>query len=529
MFVEDVFLENGRLPTKQELIVRKLGQIIESNVTEAQIFDHKFRPNPTQKLMVDIIETSEVEPDKWLHFLCYGSTGSGKSYGICAYVIDQMLKHPGCSVLAVRTTVTDIKETIYKDFIKILNKFGVKYTKNDTDTSILLANGSVLRCRSDKALMDAYSDKSHSLGGTAYNFVLFEEADSISQELIATIAGRMRAPGNYRKVIFYSCNPPSKRHWLWKMFHDMNDPHDPKSRRRALFFTTEDNVQHVGTGYMEAMREDFGIANPNLLKRLGYGLPGADTKGIPYFANDFRRDIHVSDKKLIWDPAYPMIRGWDFGLSSAIVVCQWHPELNQIRAFEAHLGQEILFDPWCDMILPVIYKNFPGAQWEDYGDIAGKIRQANAEKSYYELLRDRGIRMRWPKKRGVVWSLNRISSLLRTLYHSQPKFIIDPGCELLIEAFEGGYCNAKNLKNDDTYIPVKDGVFDHVMDAFRYPTMCVPMQLDEGVNTNRIGYVEVDQEQGVFGQDFSRAAMNSMPNLIRGAVSAPSRNPFGRR
>ena len=526
MFTEDVHLVNGRLPSKRELIVRKLGQIMEANVTESRIFEQKFKPNPTQKMMVDIIDASEVPEDKWLHLLCYGSTGSGKSYGIAAYVIEQMLKHPGCSVLAVRTTVTDIKETIYKDFLKILNKFGVKYTKNDTDTSILFNNGSTLRCRSDKALMDSHSDKSHSLGGTAYNFVLFEEADSISQELIATIAGRMRAPGNYRKVIFYSCNPPSKRHWLWKMFHEGNDPHDPHSRRRAIFFTTEDNVQHVGTGYMEAMREDFGIANPNLLKRLGFGLPGADTKGIPYYAHDFRRDIHVSDKKLVWDPAYPMLRGWDFGLSSGIVVAQWHPDLNQLRCFQAHLGQEILFDPWCDQVLPKIIKDFPGAQWEDYCDVAGKIRQANAEKSYFELMKERGLRPRYPKKRGLVWSLNRVSTLLRTMWRGMPKVILDPDCEILIEGFEGGYCNMKGIRDDDVR-PMKDGVFDHIMDAFRYITMCVMMDLDEGVNTNRIGFVEPDLA-GLFQQDFSNAQAISH-GLIRGAVSAPSRNPFGRR
>jgi hypothetical protein len=112
------------------------------------------------------------------------------------------------------------------------------------------------------------------------------------------------------------------------------------------------------------------------------------------------------------------------------------------------------------------------------------------------------------------------------MWKGQPKLLIDPECEILIEAFEGGYCNMKGLRDDDIR-PMKDGVFDHIMDAFRYITMCLNMDLDEGVNINRVGFVE--PTGGLFQQDFSNANAISRSSLIQGAIAAPSRNPFGRR
>lgn len=85
----------------------------------------------------------------------------------------------------------------------------------------------------------------------------------------------------------------------------------------------------------------------------------------------------------------------------------------------------------------------------------------------------------------------------------------------------------KDVRNDDLR-PAKDGVYDHVMDAARYPTMCISMMANEGIETNRIGYVAPDGA-GLFAQDLSKSKVLPHVNLGMNAVAAPSRNPFGRR
>lgn len=518
-----IVLQNGRLPSKRDILFAKIGELLDANNNMASALDGKFQPNPNQQKLFDMIEHSEVPMDKWIHMLLFGPRGSGKSIGAYAYTINCLTKYPGSRALGVRTTSTDIKDSIYGDCVKFLNRYGIPYTPNVSDTTLTLANGSVFRMRSDKALTDSHSDKSHALGSTSYNIVIFEEADSISQELAISMAGSMRHPGKFRKVIFYLCNPPSKRHWLWKMFHEGNDPYnDASSRRRALYCAAEDNVQHVGTGYVEAMREDFGM-NPNLAKRLGYGLPGADVKGTPYFAQDFVKGIHVSEVPLVWNPAYPLQRGWDFGFEGmAMVVLQADPDLNQIRVFRAILEQQSLIDPFCDKWLPILEKDFPGAVWEDYGDPAGRQQTHRSAKTDFDVLKERGLRPKYSVS-GVAWGLSVISNLLRTFHKGRPKLIISPEAELLVEAFEGGYCNMKGVTDTEPR-PKKDGVYDHIFDAFRYIVVCLRQPSIEYVRGARAGYVSMAEGDDLFAKDLTRS--NVLRTQSRG-IQVPPRRGFG--
>lgn len=451
--------EGGGIPSKYEVMFNYIADLVDENCKMANIISQKFIPNPDQRRVLDAIENSEVPPDEWIYVLLVGPTGSGKSTVAYYYVLDKLSSYYNAWALGVRTTSQDIKDTIYKDAVKLLQQYGVPFRKNDQDTSIYLPNGSVWRMRSDEALMDSKSDKSHKLGSTSYNMVVLEEADSLSEELVLTIPGRMRNPGHFRKVIFLPCNPPSKRSWIYKMFYEGNDPDDPKSRFRAFYLSAEANTEHVGEAYIKTMRADFA-RNPALAKRLGYGLFGPDIKGIPYFQHDFRRDIHVSDTPLQWDPRYPMIRSWDFGLNTALVVFQYHEELGQIRFHRSIVTTDTLLDSFCDEHLPKLYHEFPGARWEDYGDIAGRQRSTLSKKTAYDVLADRGIYYK-ASKQGVMYGLNVISRLLRTFFKGKPMIFIDPCCELLIEAFESGYCNKKKVTDHEDLRPNKDGVYDH--------------------------------------------------------------------
>lgn len=65
----------------------------------------------------------------------------------------------------------------------------------------------------------------------------------------------------------------------------------------------------------------------------------------------------------------------------------------------------------------------------------------------------------------VNLGLNITNRLLRTQQFGRPRMVVDPfGAKILIQAFQGGYCRDTNTDR-----PIKDGVYDHVMDAFRYP------------------------------------------------------------
>jgi len=476
---DQVRLIRGEIPPIQSVFFAKMGEMLKHNAQYAHIFAERFKPNPKQQQLFDICDHSEVPPESDgtnlpIHVQCYGPTGSSKSYGVIAYVLRQLLNYPGVQALWVRQKLGDIKKSAWKDVKKFLDTYGIPFEKNESDLTIKLPNGSSIVMSSDLALTPSGSDKADSLGSTAYSFVVFEEADSIRETTAITMAGRMReSVGNFRKVLFYICNPPDEFHWLYKWFFGSdNDPSDPMSRYRALKFDVRDNVKHVGEAYLKGIEQDFA-RNRFLQKRLGEGEYGIVPKGVPYFMDSFY-EYHIQDLRIDgpdgrkifkWNRLYPLQRGCDPGArGTSMVVMQEDPELKQLRVFFCRLVQDTYLESYLAEVLPELNRLFPGAIWEDFVDTAAKQRTANSDKSCLEIMRAFGMRPRH-KPMSVNKGLEILSRMFRTQQMGRQRVVFDPwGAKTLIQAFQGGYC-----KDPKTGLPIKDGVYDHCVDSIRYP------------------------------------------------------------
>lgn len=460
------------IPSEEDLVFQELADQIDANLALGKKFYDDFVPNEKQQELYDLIESSEVAEGEWLHVLVYGSTGSGKTFGVLGWIVRELLRYPGAGALGVRRTFTELDDTLYGDlYKKVLDPYEIPYTKNDQKMVVTLPNSSFFRFRSDKSVVSSSTkDKADGLGGTAYSIAMLEEADSISEELALTLPGRMRqASGVRRKVIFYLCNPPSKTHWLYRLFFKGNDPSDPRSPYRAIKIPVIDNVRNVGEGYIRGIERDYG-RNPSLRKRMVDGEFGPDMKGIPIFADSFRRSIHVATRSISanWNPSAPMVRGWDFGYHHpALLVFQDDPETGQIRVYRAIVGEKTLLDSFADRWLSKLEEDFPNAEWRDYVDPAGAQVSDKSALTSIDILRAKGLYPKY-RKENIAYGLNIIEELLKQLYKGEPTILIDPTyCEALIEALEIGYCNDKEAM-DYEIKPVKDGIYDHIIDAFRY-------------------------------------------------------------
>lgn len=538
----------GKIPSLEQAFFAYIGKQIKQNVGYAQLFNRRFVPNPKQQEFYDMIDHAQIEDVEWqydmpMHVLAYGTTGSGKSYAVYAYVLRKLLEFPGAQALFLRQKIQELKMSSYKDVRKFLDTYNVPYKKNDTTMDIVLPNGSKILFRSDLALAPSGSDKADSLGSTAFSFVVFEEADAIRSSTAITMAGRMRENvGRFRKVLFYICNPPSKHHWLWTWFMPPNnDPNDPTSRYRAMQFTREDNVKHVGMGYNKAIMEDFQ-KNKHLAKRLGDGEFGVVPKGTPYFQDTFFRELHVTDlrtednegnKVYRWNRLYPMQRGWDPGFRhTGMVVMQDDPDLRQLRVYVARIRKDCLLEQYLEEILPELNRMFPGALWEDFVDVAARQKSTISERSAYDIMRKAGLQPRC-KPSSVTMGLNTINRMLRTLTGGKPAVLLDKeGCEDLIDAFEAGYCNDGNKVDDNGPVPCKDGFYDHIMDAFRYPVVFLygltsGLELQQLQQPNGLarqhgqGYSAVSMGQNIWTPQPASSLRNIPAHVVGG-------NPFRR-
>lgn len=470
----------GRPPSVEQLVLEEMINIIEVHDQLSQVFKTNFKPNANQRRIMDVINTCQLDEGEPLHILLFGGVGSGKTWGAMAYCLDVCLSFPGVNMLSCRRTSLDLKTTVFQEVEGFLGRYGVNYSSNANDLIIRMPNTSKVFMRSDKALVQAKKSKSDALGGTFFSVVLLEEVDSISEELVDTIPGRMRQriPG-FRKVIFYLCNPPSKNHWIYRKFFGPGvDADDPASSHRAIHCPMEGNQEHLDPGYVSSVTKEYA-KNPSLYARLRQGNFAADTKGIPYYAKEFNKKLHVAEESLapFWNPKFPMCRGWDFGYrGQGLVVFQDDLERRQIRVFYSFLEQNMHLHPFADELLKFLWTKFPGARWRDFPDPNGDQKSSQSELTNFDILRGLGCELEW-EKTSLSYGLSLVAhelkqvTTMRDQYMEQivvPGMLFSPDAEILIEAYEAGYCNEKDSGSDEKPMPVKDGYYDHIADAHRY-------------------------------------------------------------
>ena len=506
--MDEIKISSFAVPSLEQLIFGFLGEAIESHDVLAKVFDNNFTKNYNQRLLAELLETSEVPSDEHLHILLYGGVGSGKTWAALQHTLDIMLKFSGVRALAVRRTSSDLDQSIYRETLEFLQAYGVPYKKNDKDHMVKLPNSSFIYMRSDKSLVQHDKAKSDALGSQQFSIAILEEADSISEELAKTIPGRLRQkiPG-FRKVILYICNPPGRNHWLYRKFFKEHDPFDPKSHYRAIQMDMEGNQEHLDPGYVRSVTRDYAD-DPAMYARLRKGNFAPDTKGDPIYQKYFNREVHVSKVPLEWNPKYPIIRLWDFGFRGMpCIYMQDDLDRRQIRFLKVNYKERIMFDTFCDTIIQETWNFYPGCINRDYVDPAGRQQTATGL-TYHDIMRKKGLNPQYFIHQ-VAYGINLVAAQLTLMSYREnedlketfvkPAILIDPSCDMIIECLETGYCNKKDAPKD-VIDPVKDGFYDHVADAIRYGMVMIRRSGQKTVTPSpERSYYEAIHQQGVPG------------------------------
>ena len=179
---------------------------------------------------------------------------------------------------------------------------------------------------------------------------------------------------------------------------------------------------------------------------------------------------HVAPKNLEWDRNLSLKRSWDPGrIRPACVVWQVTKQ-GQWRKLWEMMGNNHPGNIFIPMVKRILNEKFDGAHYQDYAD--PQVYEQNKEdgRSWNDELVDNGIRVikiprTSPNARADL--MNKMMS--QTTRDGEPLIVIDPACEISIEAYRGGWHRAKPEMgrpiHDD---PVKDGYYEHLMDADGY-------------------------------------------------------------
>lgn len=198
--------------------------------------------------------------------------------------------------------------------------------------------------------------------------------------------------------------------------------------------------------------------------------------GLPIYADDWNREIHVARGHIEPRLDLDLISGWDFGLQPACVWCQVSPSgalavLRELvtwngRGAVKQQGVERLYSQF----LLVTRRYYPDMEWrEAYADPAGWSKQQTDERTCVELLADggRGLDVR-PGPVSFEQRRAAMTRILRTIHGSEPKLLVDPSCAMLIEGFEGAYRFKESVQQGLYHKRPEKNAWSHVMNALEY-------------------------------------------------------------
>lgn len=190
-------------------------------------------------------------------FLLYGGSRSGKSFIIIFAQLIIACRFAGSRHLVCRFRFNHVKNSIWLDTLKkvlkiCFPKLIVKW--NNVDYFITLPNGSELWIG---GLDD--KERSEKILGMEFLTIFVNEASQISYEAYTTLLTRLAQKiDGAKNLLFVDENPPSKKHWTYKVFVENIEPETNVSlsyidRYGVLKMNPADNIDNISEDYLELL------------------------------------------------------------------------------------------------------------------------------------------------------------------------------------------------------------------------------------------------------------------------------------
>lgn len=191
-----------------------------------------------------------------LRVLLYGGSRSGKSFIIVRQLVIRALKAPGSRHLILRLRFNHVKQSIWMDTLpKVIDicfpeiKGLIKW--NESDHYIEFPNKSQIWIG---GLDD--KDRSDKILGNEYASEYFNEVSQISYKSVQIALTRLAQKTNLVNRAYFDCNPPTKKHWTYKIWFELKDPISNNKLTNPEIYGShklqpDDNKENLGDGYIE--------------------------------------------------------------------------------------------------------------------------------------------------------------------------------------------------------------------------------------------------------------------------------------
>jgi phage terminase large subunit-like protein len=203
--------------------------------------------------------------------LLYGGSRSGKTYLAVRSIMLRAVASPGSWHLILRSIHKDCKASIFKKTIPDVIKnepelFGAfQQNKSDSEWYIDFGNNVISKI----ICTGLNDDRIESILGNEYATIYFNEASQITYDVYETVGTRLAQKCYYtkpngkryalRNKIIVDCNPPGKKHWIYKLFFLKVNPESNEKLADAHLYgvirlNPKDNIKNIAKGYVKRLQ-----------------------------------------------------------------------------------------------------------------------------------------------------------------------------------------------------------------------------------------------------------------------------------
>lgn len=452
-----------------------------------------------------------------------GPIGSGKSVTCCFEIFANACNQkPGPDGVrrtrwaAIRNTLPELKSTTLKTWLswfpegdprKDKSKFGILNMQSPITHHVRysLPDGTKVELEMIFLALDQASDVKKLLS-LELTGIWFNEAREILKDHIDGGTGRVgRFPaskdgGCTRKAIIADTNAPDEEHWWaeleentpenWAFFSQPggldvdaeNLENLDQGGYKRLFPDREygsltfEERRRVGRLYYEDM---LGGKDPEWINVYVHNQFGTIMRGVPVYAADWNRDIHLAKSPIIIVPRSEIVIGVDCsGRHPAAVFSQYvgRARLQTVKELCIMDDEGMGAEKFADYFVQKIDKWFKGCAIDEiWGDPAGGNKSQNDERTYFDILNDalKKYQLKVKPAPGLRFPdrYEAVQYLLSNLVDGKPMVEISPDCRYLVQGFNGKYMFKEiNTAGGGTRVddrPVKNR-HSNPHDAFQY-------------------------------------------------------------
>lgn len=292
--------------------------------------------------------------------------------------------------------------------------------------------------------------------------------------------------------VIMDTNPPDDDHW-WYELAEVNRPagfqffaQPPGDSEEAenldWLLQTPESMQHPvghelrrqrGRDYYERLKAG---KSGEWVKVYVKGQYGSVHDGKPVFT-DWNDALHVAELQPL--AGVQLKIGLDFGLTPAAVITQ-NDAHGRLLVIDELCGEDIGIRQFLEnALIPHLIDVYPD-HWKRkdeliqfYGDPAGEQKAQTDEKSCFEEVRAKSLKIRAGKSNAWLPRYGAVAWFLSKLAGGRPMFLLDPCCAVLRKGFNGGYKYRRiQVIGEERYTdePMKNK-YSHPHDALQYVAM----------------------------------------------------------